>query len=92
MILSRAAHPDVCVTAVKSFPGVKTLRLPSASLESHSLRWGPGICILTRFPGDSDAQPGVGTLAPPCLTGWMLKTLHHLTLQPNQPLLLLPVL
>ena len=82
LILSRAAHPEVCATAVESFPGVKTLRLPSASLECHSLRWGPRICILTRFPGDSDAQPGVGTLAPLGLTGWMLQALHHLTCNP----------
>lgn len=89
--LSRAAHQEGCITVVKSLPCAKTLRLSSASLESDSLGWGPRICILTKFPGDSDAQPGVGTTGPLCLTSRILKTLHYLTSQPNPPLFL-PVL
>lgn len=47
---------------------------------------GPRICILTSCPGDSEAQPGMGTIALLGLTSLILKTLHYLALQPNHPL------
>lgn len=78
----------MCVAGVKPLSCAKTCshKLPNASLESGSLSRGPRICILTSCPGDSEVQPGVGTIAPLGLTSLILKTLHYLALQPNHPL------
>lgn len=78
----------MCVAGVKPLSCAKTCshKLPNASLESGSLSRGPRICILTSCPGDSEVQPGVGTIAPLGLNSLILKTLHYLALQPNHPL------